>query len=64
MLFRMRLLAAAVFLSTVLVAQSSLYEEDLQLSRPYRDENYRQFSRYIDDIERQGSLLRFKKMIG
>jgi dienelactone hydrolase len=49
-----RVLARAVAAS---VERELVYEEDLQLSRPYRDENYRQFTAY-------SAALRFQKMIG
>ena len=60
----MKILTIACLISVALCAQAPVFEEDLQLSRPFRDENYRQLSRYTGDIERQGALLRFKTMIG
>jgi len=60
----MKTLTIACLFPVALCAQAPVFEEDLQLSRPFRDENYRQFSRYTGDIERQGALLRFKTMIG
>jgi dienelactone hydrolase len=48
-----------------LPAQTALYEEDLQASRPYREANYHEFAKYIATLERQGALrLRFMQMIG
>jgi dienelactone hydrolase len=47
-----------------LVGQTRYYEEDLQSSRPFRDANYRQFSRYIGDLDGQAPLLRFERLIG
>jgi dienelactone hydrolase len=60
----MRFLTTLLLLPLALSAQAPFFEEDLQLSRPFRDENYRQFSRYTGDLEQQGPLRRFKNMIG
>ena len=67
----MRIFVAAVRLllfPAALSAQAPYFEEDLQLSRPFRDENYRQLTRYADGLERAGSAAglrqRFERMIG
>ncbi len=52
---------AVIALASGMCAQVRFYEEDLQASRPHREENYRQFSRYLEDIGRVGQ---FKKLIG
>ena len=55
---------AAILSAALLSAQTHLYEEDLQVSRIFRDENYRQLSRYAADLDREASLLRFERLIG
>lgn len=41
------------------------HEEDLQLSRPYRDANYREFAGYIGGLEKEPARLRqFRSMVG
>jgi len=61
----MRTFAFAIIVSALLLlGQTKYYEEDLQASRGFRDENYRQLSRYAADLDKQASLLRFEKLIG
>ena len=48
-----------------LLAQSTLYEEDLQKARPYREEGYRQLLKFADSQSPFVSLLQqFKQKIG
>lgn len=59
----MRLVLLFLF-AAIAWSQPPLFEEDLQLSRPFRDENYRQLTRYAADIERDAARTRFRKAIG
>jgi len=66
---RLRLTGSWLFLFLVIAvmafAEPPLYEENLQVSRPYREDNYRQFSRYLQAIEPQTAAReRFQKLIG
>lgn len=60
----MKLTALLLALGSSLLAQT-FYEEDLQLSRPYRDANYREFAGYIGGLEKEsGRLRQFRAMVG
>lgn len=56
----------AVFLfPALLAAQAPLFEEDLQKSRPYREEGYRQFAQYIKSLTPAEALRQqFRSRIG
>ncbi len=61
----MRFILAVCLLPIALSAQAPLFDEDLQLSRPFREENYNQFAKYAAGLEQHGALQqRFRTMIG
>jgi len=61
----MKLVILSLTIAAALPAQTPYFEEDLQLSRPFREENYTQFNKYIADLEQNGARLQqFKRMIG
>lgn len=60
----MRITPFLLLLASSAFAQP-FFEEDLQLSRPYRDANYREFARYIGDLEKESARLRqFRAAVG
>lgn len=48
----------------LLLAQTKYFEEDLQLSRPYREANYKQFDAYLATLEQDALRTKFKSLIG
>lgn len=62
---RIHALLALAFLARSLSAQQPLFEEDLQHSRPFRDANYRQLTKFVEGLPAQGALRqRFLGLIG
>ena len=60
----MRFLALLLAAAVTLPGQTKYFEEDLQLSRPYREANYKQFDRYLATVEHDAARLRFQTLIG
>ncbi len=48
----------------LLLAQTKYFEEDLQLSRPFREANYKQLDGYVASLQKEALRTKFKTLIG